>query len=50
MYYPASELVLNSKNQVYHLGISPENIAETILLVGDQDRVREFRPRRDGVG
>ncbi|AEA44675.1 nucleoside phosphorylase [Fluviicola taffensis] len=39
MKYPASELVLDSKGNVYHLGISPENIAPTILLVGDQDRV-----------
>lgn len=39
MKYPASELVLDSKGNVYHLGISPENIAPTVLLVGDQDRV-----------
>lgn len=39
MKYPSSELVLNAKGEVYHLGLSPENIADTILLVGDQDRV-----------
>jgi uridine phosphorylase len=39
MNFPPSELVLNSKGQVYHLGLSAENIAETIILVGDQDRV-----------
>lgn len=39
MKYPASELVLDSKGNVYHLGLSPENIADTIILVGDQDRV-----------
>ncbi|MDF3028952.1 MAG: hypothetical protein K0S23_3259 [Fluviicola sp.] len=39
MKYPASELVLDSKGNVYHLGISPENLAHDILLVGDQDRV-----------
>lgn len=39
MKYPASELVLDSKSNVYHLGISPEDIAHTVLLVGDQDRV-----------
>jgi uridine phosphorylase len=37
--FPASELVLNSKGQVYHLGLSPENIADKIIVVGDQDRV-----------
>jgi uridine phosphorylase len=40
MLYPPSELVLNSSRQVYHLGLSPDQIAETILLVGDQDRVQ----------
>lgn len=39
MKYPASELVLDSRGNVYHLGISPENLAPTVLLVGDQDRV-----------
>lgn len=37
--FPPTELALTSQNQVYHLGISPENISDTILLVGDQDRV-----------
>ena len=39
MDYPLSELVLNDKGQVYHLGLHPENIAHKIILVGDQDRV-----------
>ena len=39
MKYPASELVLDGNGNVYHLGIGPENIATTVLLVGDQDRV-----------
>lgn len=39
MQFPPSELVLNDKNQVYHLGLSPENISDKIILVGDQDRV-----------
>lgn len=39
MKYPHSELVLNAQGQVYHLGLSPENIANDIILVGDQDRV-----------
>ena len=39
MQYPPSELVLNDKGQVYHLGLSPENISTKIILVGDQDRV-----------
>lgn len=39
MKYPATELVLDSLGQVYHLGISPEQLAEKVILVGDQDRV-----------
>lgn len=39
MKYPATELVLNKQNQVYHLGLDRKNIAEKIILVGDQDRV-----------
>lgn len=39
MQYPPTELVLNSNNQVYHLGLSREQIADTVILVGDQDRV-----------
>jgi len=40
MYFPDSELVLNEKGQVYHLGILPENISDKIIVVGDQDRVK----------
>ncbi len=40
MNFPASELVLNDKGQVYHLGLLPENISDKIIIVGDQDRVK----------
>ena len=39
MHYPATELVLDKNGNVYHLGVSPEDIADKIILVGDQDRV-----------
>lgn len=39
MKYPSSELVLNKHGQVYHLGLHPDQLAETVVLVGDQDRV-----------
>ncbi len=39
MLYPESELVLNDKGQVYHLGLFPEDISPNIIVVGDQDRV-----------
>jgi len=39
-YYADTELVLNSKKQVYHLGLSPNDLSRKIILVGDQDRVQ----------
>ncbi len=39
MQYPPTELVLNDKGQVYHLGLYPEDIHPRVILVGDQDRV-----------
>lgn len=39
MYYPPTELVLNNEGQVYHLGLGPDQIADKVILVGDQDRV-----------
>ncbi len=38
----ASELILNPNGSVYHLNLQPENIADTILVVGDQDRVEKI--------
>lgn len=35
----ASELVLNPDGSVYHCNLHPENMADTIFLVGDPDRV-----------
>jgi len=36
-----SELILNPDGSVYHLNLLPEDIADTIFLVGDPDRVEE---------
>jgi uridine phosphorylase len=36
---PETELILNSNGSVYHLQLLPENIAENIIIVGDQGRV-----------
>ena len=35
----ASELILNPDNSVYHLNLLPEDLAPTVILVGDPDRV-----------
>jgi len=34
-----SELILNKDGSIFHLHLLPEHIADTIILVGDQDRV-----------
>ena len=39
---PPSELVLNPDNTVYHLGLNPEQIADTIITVGDPERVSKI--------
>ena len=36
---PASELILHQDGSVYHLNIKPENLADTVILVGDPQRV-----------
>lgn len=36
---PESELVLNADGSIYHLNLRPEEIAHTIITVGDPDRV-----------
>jgi uridine phosphorylase len=35
----ASELIINPRGAVYHLDLRPEEIADTIITVGDPDRV-----------
>jgi uridine phosphorylase len=35
----ASELIINPRGAVYHLDLRPEELAETIITVGDPDRV-----------
>jgi uridine phosphorylase len=34
-----SELILNSDGSIYHLNLFPEDISNTIITVGDPDRV-----------
>ena len=44
-----SELILNTNGSVYHLNLKPENIAETVILVGDQDRVEKISKYFDTI-
>lgn len=36
---PSSELIINSDGSIFHLHIKPEELADTIILVGDPGRV-----------
>jgi uridine phosphorylase len=42
MQFPETELIITDKNNVYHLDINEEHIADDILLVGDQGRVEQI--------
>ncbi|WP_223034376.1 nucleoside phosphorylase [Hanstruepera marina] len=44
-----SELILNPDGSVYHLNLKPENIANDIIFVGDQDRVEKITKHFDTV-
>ncbi len=45
----ASELILNADGSIYHLNLLPEDIAQTIFLVGDQNRVARVSARFDRI-
>ncbi len=42
-----SELIITSKGTIYHLDITPEQLADTVLLVGDPARVKEVSKHFD---
>lgn len=44
-----SELILNPNGSVYHLNLKPENIAQNVIFVGDQDRVEKITKHFDTV-
>ncbi|WP_242094590.1 nucleoside phosphorylase [Aestuariivivens sediminicola] len=44
-----SELILNPDGSIYHLNLKPEHIADTIILVGDQDRVEKVSKHFDRI-
>jgi uridine phosphorylase len=44
---PESELIINSRGAVYHLNVRPEELAHTIITVGDPDRVKEVSKHFD---
>ena len=49
MKFPETELIITDKQRVYHLDISAEQVADDIILVGDQGRVEQISKRFDQV-
>jgi uridine phosphorylase len=45
----ASELIINDRGAIYHVNCRPEEIAHTIITVGDPDRVKEVSKHFDTV-
>ncbi len=48
-FYPESELILNKDGSVYHLSLRPQDIADTILTVGDPTRVHKVSQYFDEI-
>jgi uridine phosphorylase len=46
---PPSELIINPDGSIYHLHLKPGDLAETIITVGDPDRVKMVSSRFDHV-
>ena len=44
-----SDLIINPDGSIYHLNLLPEDIADTIITVGDQDRVAEVSKHFDSI-
>lgn len=45
----ASELILNSRGAIYHLNLLPEELAGTVITVGDPERVNEVSKHFDVI-
>ncbi len=45
----ASELILTQEGRVYHINLRPEDLADTVITVGDPDRVKEVSKYFDTI-
>ena len=44
-----SELIINSRGAIYHVDLRPEELADTIIVVGDPDRVKKVSAHFDSI-
>ncbi len=49
MYLEPSELIINADGSIYHLNLLPQDIANTIITVGDPDRVSDVSKYFDTI-
>ncbi len=42
MRFPETELILTADNRVYHINLKAEDIADNVIVVGDQNRVAQI--------
>lgn len=47
--FASSELIVNTDGSIYHLNLLPDDIADTIITVGDPERVKTVSDRFDEV-
>jgi uridine phosphorylase len=45
----STDLILNKDGSIYHLGLVPEQVCDNIVLVGDPDRLKLFKPKFDRI-
>ena len=36
---PESELIITNRGSIYHIDLTPDELADTVITVGDPDRV-----------
>ena len=46
---PSSELIINEDGSVFHLHIKPEDLADTVIIMGDPDRVNAISYLFDSI-
>ena len=44
-----SELIINPRGAIYHLDVTPEELATTVITVGDPFRVKEVSKHFDSI-
>lgn len=49
IFIPESELIINNEGAVYHLNLRPDELSDTIITVGDPDRVAKVSAHFDTI-